>query len=142
MISDSDSTTKLQESLKLWKILTELDCFSPTPFMLVLTKADLFQEKIEKVPLQNIFPDFESVTSSSVYSEMSVYEKSWQYILHLFRQRFNGYTFYPYIGNLLETDFCRKLVPTMCDLMCKETFKQMMSCQSGRVGRRRGSNLI
>lgn len=133
--SNSDSNTKLHESLKLWKTLTELPCFLPTTFFLVLTKRDLFQEKIQKVPLQNIFYDFESVTSDGAFSEMSVYEKSLQFIVRKFRDQFRGYQHITYIGNLLESDFCRSTIPLMCDELCKCLFSLMMSLRSGRVER-------
>jgi len=125
VLEEDTSTNRLLESLKLWKALTSSQFFKGTPFILFLNKSDLFQEKINRVPLGDIFSDFDQVTGSQEFSSFtSLFEKSWQYILKQFRSHFEGYTFYPHLTNVLDTELCKKVFVVVQDTVVKETLKQ------------------
>jgi len=124
VLEEDTSTNRLLESLKLWKALTSSQFFKGTPFILFLNKSDLFQDKISKVPLGDIFSDFDQVASSSEFANFNTFEKSWQYILKQFRSHFEGYTFYPHLTNVLDTELCKKVFVVVQDTVVKETLKQ------------------
>jgi hypothetical protein len=124
VLEEDTSTNRLLESLKLWKALTSSQFFKGTPFILFLNKSDLFQEKIAKVPLGDIFSDFDQVAASPEFANFNTFEKSWQYILKQFRSHFEGYTFYPHLTNVLDTELCKKVFVVVQDTVVKETLKQ------------------
>jgi len=123
VLEEDTSTNRLLESLKLWKALTSSQFFKGTPFILFLNKSDLFQEKIQKIPLGDIFSDFDQVASSPEFSSYNTYEKSWQYVLKQFRSHFEGYTFYPHLTNALDTELCKKVFSVVQETVVRETLK-------------------
>jgi len=123
VLEEDTSTNRLLESLKLWKALTSSQFFKGTPFILFLNKSDLFQEKIVKIPLGDIFSDFDQVAMSPEFASYNAFEKSWQYILKQFRSHFEGYTFYPHLTNSLDTELCRKVFAVVQETVIKETLK-------------------
>lgn len=58
LLEEDSNTNRLVESLKLWKALTSSEFFIKTPFILFLNKSDLFRQKLETVPLSDIFQDW------------------------------------------------------------------------------------
>lgn len=123
VLEEDTSTNRLLESLKLWKALTSSQFFKGTPFILFLNKSDLFKEKIAKIPLGDIFSDFDQVAMSPEFANYDVFEKSWQYILKQFRSHFEGYTFYPHVTNSLDTELCKKVFGVVQETVVKETMK-------------------
>jgi len=123
VLEEDTSTNRLLESLKLWKALTSSQFFKSTPFILFLNKSDLFQEKIQKVPLGDIFSDFDAVAASAEFANLPVFDKSWKYILRQFKSHFEGYTFYPHLTNVLDTELCKKVFIVVQDTVVKEALK-------------------
>jgi len=123
VLEEDTSTNRLLESLKLWKALTSSQFFKSTPFILFLNKSDLFQDKIQKVPLGDIFSDFDAVAASADFANLPVFEKSWKYILRQFKSHFEGYTFYPHLTNVLDTELCKKVFIVVQDTVVKEALK-------------------
>jgi guanine nucleotide-binding protein subunit alpha len=122
MVLEEDATTnRLLESLKLWKALTGSNFFKNTPFILFLNKSDLFEAKIETVPLTDVFTDFEKVTSTSEFAKYDIMAKSWKYILKQFSSQFEGCSFHPHLTNALDTELCRKVFITLQDTIVAET---------------------
>lgn len=110
MVLEEDvKTNRLLESLTLWHALTCAPHFKTTPFILFLNKSDLFKEKIETGPLSDVFLDFNEVTSAPEFEALTMYEKSWHYILRQFKSRFGGYKFFHHLTNCLDTKLCQKI---------------------------------
>lgn len=124
VLEEDSSTNRLLESLKLWKALTSSQFFRLTPFILFLNKSDLFEEKLKRIPLCNIFSDFEQVTSTDKeFSQYSNFEKSWRFIQRQFHSHFEGYTFYPHLTNVLDSELCKKVFVSIQETVIKEGLK-------------------
>jgi guanine nucleotide-binding protein subunit alpha len=124
MVLEEDYTTnRLLESIKLWKALTGSNFFKNTPFILFLNKSDLFEIKIQSVPLKDVFVDFEKVTSTSEYGKYDIMGKSWRYILKQFSAQFEGCSFFPHLTNVLNTELCKKVFSVVQDTIVANTLK-------------------
>jgi len=65
-------TNRMKESLKLFKDLTNSEWFKNTPVILFFNKIDIFEKKIEKVPLNICFKEYKgenNVTEAADYIE-------------------------------------------------------------------------
>lgn len=51
--------TRMQESLDLFKVITNIKILSSASFILFLNKKDLFEEKIAKSPLKDFWPEYD-----------------------------------------------------------------------------------
>jgi len=112
MVLEEDvNTNRLVESLKLWKAITSSQFFKRTPFILFLNKKDLFQEKISKSPLVEIFSDYEQFVKdpANCDAKWDDYEKGWKYIEKQYKIQFSGSQFYPHLTCALDTEQCRKV---------------------------------
>lgn len=127
VLEEDTSTNRLLESLKLWKALTGSVFFKNTPFILFLNKSDLFEAKIAKRPLKDVFADFEKVTSTSEFAKCNIYAKSWKYILKQFSKQFEGCSFHPHLTNVLDNELCRKVFVVLQDTIVAETLQNMQA---------------
>ncbi|MES1907578.1 MAG: hypothetical protein MHM6MM_000671 [Cercozoa sp. M6MM] len=59
MLYEDDETNRVHEALKLFDDICNSRWFKKMPIILFLNKKDLFEEKIQKVPLTVCFPEFE-----------------------------------------------------------------------------------
>ena len=59
VLVEDNKVNRLQEAINLFETMVNTPAFAKTPFMLFLNKRDLFKEKIQRVPIQNFFPDYE-----------------------------------------------------------------------------------
>eukprot|EP00475_Leptophrys_vorax_P014248 TRINITY_DN2064_c1_g1_i1.p1 TRINITY_DN2064_c1_g1~~TRINITY_DN2064_c1_g1_i1.p1 ORF type:complete len:366 (-),score=105.24 TRINITY_DN2064_c1_g1_i1:208-1305(-) len=55
---EDNSVSRITESLNLFEEVLNMKWFLNHPVLLFLNKRDLFEEKIKKVPLNNVFPEF------------------------------------------------------------------------------------
>jgi len=121
MVLEEDSTTnRLVESLKLWKVLTLSLYFKTTPFVLFLNKTDLFKEKLKRIPLVEVFRDYEEFEKDPSVKDMDEYEKSWRYIAKQYKLQFSGSAFYTHPTCALDTDNCKKVFQAIRDTLFKE----------------------
>ena len=56
----------MQEALLLFESILSLSWFKKTAITLLLTKLDLFEEKIKKEPIRDYFPDYTGCSDDSV----------------------------------------------------------------------------
>jgi len=56
---EDELTNRMTESITLFEEVCKNQWFRSTSIMLFLNKKDLFEEKIQKVPLKNYFPDYD-----------------------------------------------------------------------------------
>jgi len=64
---EDKSTNRLQDALDLFGTVVATDELKPSAVVLFLNKCDLFQEKFDKVPLSNYFPNFTGATLEDAY---------------------------------------------------------------------------
>jgi len=57
-MDEDDVTSRMVDSLKLFKEICNSKWFAETSMILFLNKKDLFEEKIKRVDLKNYFPDY------------------------------------------------------------------------------------
>jgi len=117
VLEEDESTNRLVESLKLWKVLTLSLYFKTTPFVLFLNKTDLFKEKIKRVPLIEVFKDFEVFEKDPSVASCDDYEKSWKYIAKQYKLQFSGNVFYTHPTCALDTDNCKKVFNAIRDTL-------------------------
>jgi len=121
MVLEEDETeNRLVESIKLWRALTNAPFFKGIPFILFLNKSDLFQEKLPKVPLQEIFADYPSFHNSPAVAGMSDFEKGWRFIKEQYAKYFAGTSFYAHTTCAIDTDSCRKVFKSVQDQMFRD----------------------
>jgi len=58
LLFEDNSTNRIHESLNLFDEICTSKWFVNSPVILFLNKRDLFQEKIQKVPMQGFFPEY------------------------------------------------------------------------------------
>lgn len=111
-------TNRLVESLKLWKALTSSQFFKQTPFILFLNKSDIFKEKIERIPLKNVFSDYAAY--SETCKDMSEFEKAWKYISKQYTAHFVGTVFYAHLTCALDTEACSKIFSSVRETLLRD----------------------
>ncbi|XP_065319179.1 guanine nucleotide-binding protein G(i) subunit alpha-like isoform X2 [Gordionus sp. m RMFG-2023] len=74
-LAEDDDTNRMKESMKLFDSICNNKWFVDTSIILFLNKKDLFQEKIQKSPLNQCFPE---------YSGPNTYQEAGAYIQHKF----------------------------------------------------------
>jgi GTPase SAR1 family protein len=57
-LAEAIDTNRMSESISLFKQLLALKFFESTPVILFLNKYDLFEEKIKRVPLTVMYPQY------------------------------------------------------------------------------------
>jgi len=123
MVLEEDETeNRLVESIKLWRALTNAPFFKGIPFILFLNKSDLFQEKLPKVPLQEIFADYPSFHNSPAVAGMSDFEKGWRFIKEQYAKYFAGSSFYAHTTCAVDTASCQKVFKSVQEQMFKDAF--------------------
>jgi len=123
VLEEDTKTNRLVESLKLWKALTSSQFFKKTPFILFLNKSDLFQEKLKKCPLLDIFSDYEQFIREEKNQNMNDYDLGWNYIARQYQIHFAGTIFYPHLTCALDTEQCKKVFTVIQDTLFKEAIQ-------------------
>lgn len=59
VLYEDESTGRMQEALELFAEITNSEWFERTSMILFLNKKDLFEAKLEKVPLKEYFPEYQ-----------------------------------------------------------------------------------
>jgi GTPase SAR1 family protein len=108
-LEEDDNTNRLIESLKLWKALTSTDFFRPIPFMLFLNKSDLFKEKIEQVPLNTVFPEFEKFSKNEDIKGKTYFEQGCAFFEKNYRTQFGGSGFTTHVTCAIDTESCKNV---------------------------------
>jgi len=67
---EDETTNRMHEALKLFKDICNTKWFVDTAIILFLNKKDLFEKKIQKVPLTICFPEY---SGSNTYDDASQY---------------------------------------------------------------------
>jgi guanine nucleotide-binding protein subunit alpha len=97
-LAEDAQTNRMQESLQVFKQLSQSQWLQNIPFLLFLNKCDLLKEKIQSSPINKWFPDFTGDNSN--YNEVV------QFIENKYRAAFSGKTLYkPWITCALDTEY-------------------------------------
>jgi len=58
VLYEDDDTNRLKEDLDLWEDIVNSRWFTTTPFLLLMNKYDIFEEKIPEIPLRDYLPSY------------------------------------------------------------------------------------
>ncbi|KAL9156382.1 hypothetical protein ABFS82_09G072700 [Erythranthe guttata] len=91
---DYDQHDKMIESRDFFKAIATHSCFVGSPFLLLLTKYDLFEDKIEKVPLTvcDWFRDFKPLKTRNHSSKSPLAQQAFYYIGMKFKKMYTSLT--------------------------------------------------
>eukprot|EP00475_Leptophrys_vorax_P002497 TRINITY_DN1139_c0_g1_i1.p1 TRINITY_DN1139_c0_g1~~TRINITY_DN1139_c0_g1_i1.p1 ORF type:complete len:358 (-),score=100.38 TRINITY_DN1139_c0_g1_i1:196-1269(-) len=78
MLFEDESVNRIHEALSIFEEISNSKWFTESSMILFLNKRDLFQEKIQRVPLQVCFPD---------YKLPNDFENGWKYIADKFLEK-------------------------------------------------------
>jgi len=92
VLEEDNHTNRLLDSLSLFEKLSESSWFDDVPFVLFLNKIDIFEKKLEKLPLDTVFDDFEEVVDEGKKKETlhNKRDQSVYYMKQLFIKNYRG----------------------------------------------------
>jgi len=113
MYEDS-STNRMEESLRVFKEISNNRWFMDTPMILLLNKRDLFEEKIKTSPITIAFPD---------YNGGNDFDSAVKYIEEQFRKQIQNTSkpFYTHLVCATDTTNIRSMFEQIKDKMTKKT---------------------
>jgi GTPase SAR1 family protein len=98
---------RLVDSIKMFRALSS-SFLKDKPFILFLNKSDLFQKKIQKVPLASVFEGFEEFEKSEKCKDK--FETSWKFLAEQFKSKFSGTnTLTVHLTSALDAESCKKV---------------------------------
>jgi len=75
ILEEDGKTNKFAESVKLFRDVSNIENIKTLPLILFLNKSDLFEKKVQKMPLRNVFEDFEEFLKKENLANKSEYEQ-------------------------------------------------------------------
>lgn len=123
-LEEDDNTNRLIESLKLWKALTSTEFFKPIPFMLFLNKSDLFREKVERIPLKTVFPEYEKYIERPEVKDKNNFEQGCAFFEKQYKSQFGGSTFNTHITCAIDTESCKKVWGDIREILLRKQMEQ------------------
>jgi len=120
-LEEDDNTNRLIESLKLWKALTGTDFFKPIPFMLFLNKSDLFREKLERVPLKTVFPEYEKFCAREEAQGKDSFTQGTIFFEKQFKSQYGGLAgFRVHVTCAIDTESCKNVWKTVREFILQK----------------------
>jgi len=118
VLEEDNHTNRLLDSLSLFEKLSESSWFDNIPFVLFLNKIDLFEKKLDRVPLETIFDDFEDIVIRGKKMETlnNLRDQSVYYMKQLFIKRFKGKgNMFTFETNATDEKACEKVFKSIRD---------------------------
>eukprot|EP01103_Thecamoeba_quadrilineata_P006175 TRINITY_DN15902_c0_g1_i1.p1 TRINITY_DN15902_c0_g1~~TRINITY_DN15902_c0_g1_i1.p1 ORF type:complete len:342 (+),score=78.79 TRINITY_DN15902_c0_g1_i1:90-1115(+) len=111
---EESTTNRMDESLRVFKEISNNRWFSDTPMILLLNKKDLFEEKIKEVPLTVAFPDYDGPNE---------YDPAVKYIEEVFRGQIQNpdKPFFSYVTCATDTKSIQSMFNAIKDRVVKKT---------------------
>jgi len=107
VLEEDGQTNRLNESLKLFQLLTGTKWLRDKPCIVFLNKSDLFREEIKSCPLEEYFADYEEfVKDLKKADEMDKYEIGAEFMKSLFVKKFQGTVMYAYVTCAVDKENC------------------------------------
>jgi GTPase SAR1 family protein len=125
VLEEDANTNRLVESLKLWKALTSSEFFTKTPFILFLNKSDLFRQKLETVPLSEIFQDWEEYIKGPSVASLPPFEQGWRFLAKQYENHFAASSFYAHVTCAIDPESCKKVWTSVHAEMVKKALAEV-----------------
>lgn len=112
-LEEATNQNSLIDSIQQFRVISELQCFSKTPFMVFFNKFDLLPEKLKKVPLNKIFRDYEVWAQDR--KEKSDVDLAIAYFKKGYSEIFSGSHCDFYTTCALDKESCKNVFNTIYD---------------------------
>jgi len=83
------------------------------------------QKKIEKVPLADVFQEFESFAKTPAIAKLSPFEQGTKFLGKQYQSHFAGTTFYTHVTCAVDTESCKKVWDTVRTEMVKKAMESL-----------------
>eukprot|EP01126_Amoeba_proteus_P035150 TRINITY_DN3534_c0_g1_i11.p1 TRINITY_DN3534_c0_g1~~TRINITY_DN3534_c0_g1_i11.p1 ORF type:complete len:224 (+),score=33.48 TRINITY_DN3534_c0_g1_i11:598-1269(+) len=124
VLEENPTQNRHLEALSLWAGITAYPTFRNTPFILFLNKMDLFENKIENIPLARCFGDYHSWMSTQPQLERCTHmEQSCKFMEARFRNTFSGNMIWVHVTNALDTSSCQKVFRAIQEVVIERSLK-------------------
>lgn len=78
-LEEANHQNSFTDSIQQWKVISDLQCFKSTPFIVFFNKFDLLEAKLKKTPLTKVFRDYDTFVSQEGKESESDVEKAISY---------------------------------------------------------------
>jgi len=120
VLYEDEQTNRMGESLELFGHISEMSWFHETPFILFLNKKDLFQEKIQKLPLKQYYEEFKGPDD---------YDSSAKFIENMFVAQDKGKRdIYPHCTCATDTENITAVFNAVKDIIIKRGLERAGLC--------------
>lgn len=116
-LEEATNQNAFVDSIQQLRIISELQCFKETPFVVFFNKFDLLPEKLKKVPLSRVFRDYENFANdkTSKNPKMTTTELALAYFEKSYSECFGGSHCNYYPTCALDRESCKKVFNTIYD---------------------------
>jgi len=124
VLEEDENENRMVESIKLWRALSNAPFFKGVPFILFLNKSDLFEEKLPRVPLSEVFSDYPVFYTSEAVNGMTDFEKGWRFIKDQYLKFFSGNSLcYVHLTCAVDTEACRNVWNSVKDYLFRRAME-------------------
>jgi len=89
-IEEATNQNSFTDSIQQWKVISDLQCFKTTPFIVFFNKFDLLPAKLDKSPLSKVFRDFDLFIQQENKTDDVAVDKAIAYFTGVFQKNFGG----------------------------------------------------
>jgi len=116
VLMEDSNADRMVESFNLYEKLSQSEWFENTPIIVFLNKIDIFKNKIEKIPLEDVpkFDDYQDFIKENGLEDKDNYEKGIAYFKHLFKSKYKGKSnFYAFETCAIDEKLCDNVFNTV-----------------------------
>lgn len=108
-LEEANHQNSFTDSIQQWKVISDLQCFKSTPFIVFFNKFDLLSDKLKKSPLSKVFRDYDNFIQQENKSSDTDVVKAISYFEGVFSKNFGGEFCEYHTTCALDPDSCIKV---------------------------------